>query len=790
MRYCHGLKNAAEAIFARTRSQGKLNMLQFNKTHPATEDYRRLAPEENSPAELLEHLLGIVRRQYAVILFVGVLTMALALIYVVTATPRFMAVATMFIDRGKVQPFSQQQILIDSPIDSTAIESQIEIIKSDAIALSVINNLHLTDDPEFGGSIDKSAGTIFGLFSGLFHSNDKSSSSDLSRNALESFKQRVSATRVGYSFVISISFISNKPERAAQIANAIVEAYINDQLEARYEIARRANDWLQGRLGELQRQTATSDRAVADFKAKNNLVDVGKGQSADEQMVSQLNTQLLEARAQTSTAQARLDRIEQIIRAASDINDHTAGTVADTLSSGIINQLRTRYLELVNREADLSARVGSNHLAVINMQRQIREIRNSILDELKRISETYKSDFEIAKQRQADVEKRLAGAVSDSQSASQAQGALNELESKARSYHSLYDNLLQRYTELTQQESLPMTEARFVTRASPPQGKAYPKTRLILAGALFAGLALGFGVGFLREMLDSVFRTTKQVVAVLHTNCLAVFPLAERTPASSSSEAPDQKLQLEPAGLRTIIRRSNIMWTVNDTPLSRFAEAVRAVKLAVDLSVKEKSKVIGITSAIPNEGKSTISANLALLMAQVGARVLLVDGDLRNPSLSRALAPGAKCGIFDVISGKSSLEEVVWTDSSTNLTFLPAATPFRLAHSNEIFSNDLTKVFFKGLRQSYDYIIVDLSPLVPVIDVRATTNLVDAYVLVVEWGRTKIKLVEHALSEAENVYENLLGVVLNKANMDTVHRYDGHLEGYYRNKHFARYYAD
>lgn len=761
-------------------------MLQFNKTHPDAEDYRRLAPEENSPTELLESLLAILRRQYAVILFVSVLTMALALIYVVTAAPRYMAVATMFIDRGKVQPFAQQQqILIDNPIDSGAIESQLQILKSDAIALSVINNLHLADDPDFGGS----TGPIFGLFSGLFHS-DKSSGPDRSRNALASFEKRLTVARVGISFVIEISFISNKPERAAQIANAIVEAYISDQLEAKYEITRRANDWLQGRLGELQRQSTTADHAVADFKAKNNLVNVGKGQSADEQLISQLNTQLLEARAQTSTALARLDRIEQIIKAADDINDHTTGTVADTLNSPIINQLRTKYLDLLNREADLSARVGTNHLAVVNMQRQIREIRNSILDELKRISETYKSDFEIAKQRQADVEKRLAGAVSDSQSAGQAQGALNELESKARAYHSLYDNLLQRYTELSQQESLPTTEARFITRASPPQDKAYPKTVIILAGALFAGLALGFGLGFLREMLDSVFRTTKQVVASLHTNCLAVIPLAERTPASSSPEASEQKRQLEPAGPRSIIRRSSVMWTVNDRPLSRFAEAVRAVKLAVDLSVKEKSKVIGITSAIPNEGKSTISANLALLMAQVGARVLLVDGDLRNPSLSRALAPSAKGGIFDVISGESLLEEVVWKDPSTNLAFLPAATPFRLAHSNEIFSNVLTKQFFKDLRQSYDYIIVDLSPLVPVIDVRATTDLVDAYVLVVEWGRTKIKLVEHALMEAENVYENLLGVVLNKANMDVVHRYDGHLDGYYRNKHFARYYAD
>jgi succinoglycan biosynthesis transport protein ExoP len=764
----------------------ELNMLQFNKTHPAAEDHRRLAPEETSSAELLEYLLNILRRQYLVIVFVGVLAVALALIYVVTATPRFTAVATMFIDRGKVQPFTQQQILVDNPLDSSAIESQLEILKSDAIALSVINSLNLADDPEFVGSTDKSTGTIFGLF----HSNHINSSSERLSDAMASFKKRLTANRLGMSFVIEIGFISNKPERAAQIANAIVEAYINDQLEAKYEITRRANDWLQGRLGELRRLSTTSDHAVADFKAKNNLVNVGNGQSADEQQISQLNTQLLEARAQTSTAQARLDRIEQIIKTTGDFNDPSTGTVADTLNNSIINQLRTRYLELVNREADLSARVGSNHLAVINMQRQIREIRSSILDELKRISETYKSDFEIAKQRQVDVEKRLEAAISVSRSASQAQGTLNELESKARTYHSLYDNLLQRYTELSQQETLPTTEARFITRASPPQEKAYPKSRLILAGAVFAGLALGFGVGFLREMLDSVFRTTKQVVAALYTNCLAVVPLMEKTPEISSPAALEQKLRPESVGLRTIIRRSSTMWAVNDSPLSRFAESVRAVKLAVDLGIPEKSKIIGITSAIPNEGKSTISANLALLIAQVGARVLLIDGDLRNPSLSRALAPAAKGGILEVVSGMSSLKEVIWTDPLTNLAFLPATMPFRLAHSNEIFSNDSTKQLFKEMRQSYDYIIVDLSPLVPVIDVRATTNLVDSYVLVVEWGKTKIKLVEHALREAENVYENLLGVVLNKANMDVVHRYDGHLEGYYRNKHFARYYVE
>jgi succinoglycan biosynthesis transport protein ExoP len=208
----------------------------------------------------------------------------------------------------------------------------------------------------------------------------------------------------------------------------------------------------------------------------------------------------------------------------------------------------------------------------------------------------------------------------------------------------------------------------------------------------------------------------------------------------------------------------------------------------VDLNrIDHPHGVVGFTSAIPDEGKTTIAASFALLVAQVGARVILVDGDLRNPSLSRTLTPDAKCGILQVISGESSLEEVVWKDPSTNMAFLPAHIPFRLAHSSDILAGDRTVQLFERLRQSYDYVVIDLSPLAPVVDVRATGRLVDAYVLVVEWGRTKIPLVERALSEAPGVYEKLLGVILNKADMGTVRRYDRHLSDYYHNAHYSRY---
>ena len=586
------------------------------------------------------------------------------------------------------------------------------------------------------------------------------------------------------SFVIEVSFVSNSAKLSAEIANAVVEAYITNQIETRNGTTEKATIWLQDRIRELGDQSTATDRAVAEFKTKNNIVQTNNGQLVNDQQVSELNTRLIDARAQTSAAEARLDRIDQVLRA------DGAGTVTDTLNSPIINQLRTKYLELSNREAEWSARLGTNHGAVVNVRRQINEIRNSIREELKRIAETYKSDFEIAKQRQEAIEKQLANAEGQAHSGGQARATLNELESKARTYHTLYDSLLQRYEESSRQGSLQTTQAQFVTRASPPLEKSSPKSRLILLGASCAGLLFGFGLGYLRNSLENSFRTTTQVVAALRTNCIAMIPLV---PARSKPNRFRRKSRPKSTESRVMLHDASAYWTATRLPLSRFAESIRAIKLAVDLSLVDESKIIGVTSALPHEGKSTVSINIASTMAQVGARVILLDGDLRNPSLSRRLAPRAKLGIVDVILGKASLEDAVWTDPSTKLTFLPAMTPhyFQPSHSTELLASSLTGQFLERLRQSYDYVVFDLSPFVPVVDAHAALNFLDAHILVVEWGSTKIKAVERVLSEARNIRENLVGVVLNKVNMKKLHRYESHTIGeYYNNKYLSRYYEE
>jgi len=224
------------------------------------------------------------------------------------------------------------------------------------------------------------------------------------------------------------------------------------------------------------------------------------------------------------------------------------------------------------------------------------------------------------------------------------------------------------------------------------------------------------------------------------------------------------------------------MRTIVDSPSSAYAEAVRSIKLTVDLNSQNSqdkfTKVIGLTSSLPSEGKSSLAAAMASLIAQGGARVVLVDCDVRNPSLSRALAPKASSGFLDVVAGKVGFEDAVWNDSTTNMAFLPAGR--WVPNASEILASDKAKLLFETLQIKYDYVIVDLAPLVAGVGVRATSRLIDSYVLVIEWGATKIDEVQYALRHAPGVQENIIGAVLNKVNMSAMSRYDSYgADNYY-----------
>jgi succinoglycan biosynthesis transport protein ExoP len=741
-------------------------------------------PQFATSAELLGSCVGFIRRQYGVILFVLSLCIALAAVYVYTAPPRYSALAKMIIDSRRVQLFQQQAVVGDVATDAAQIESQVEIMKSENVALSVIKGLHLTEDLEFAGGSSGLIGAMFDLIRGWFVSPGPPSEFELTRRALDTVASDLSVKRVGLTYIMDISFQSLVPDRAAQIANRFADAYIADQLEAKYQTSRGAAGWLQERLKELRGQASVAERAVLDYKVKNKIVDSG-GRLMNEQQLAELNSSVVQTRAQTAEAKARLDRVQQILN--SDDPDFAASdtaTVTESLHNDVITKLRQTYLDYRVKEAEWSRRYGASHLAAVNMRNQMREIRRSIVDELRRIAETYKSEYVIAKAREDSVDKSLSAIVSESQSTNQAQIELRELESASQTYRALYDNFLQRYMESVQQQSFPITEARVITQATRPLFKSSPKSLLVLGVALTGGLIFGVGTGILREMSDRKFRTSDQVETFLRSDCLAVLPALKSKPLHAKTMA-----KAEPeSGSRTIIPDGSIMWQVVDAPFSRFSEEVRNIKVAIDLaSVRKSTRVVGVTSALPNEGKSTIATAIALLMASSGARVLLVDCDLRNPSLSRKFASHAKTGILDVINGNVSVEDAVRREPSTGLTVLPAGMKTRVAHTGAILASGAMQRLFEQLRSDYDYIIVDLSPLAPIADVRATLNLIDCYLFVIEWGRTKIDVVEHVLAAAREIRDNLVGAVLNKVDIGTLQRYESYRGHYYYNQDYSRY---
>ena len=695
------------------------------------------------------------------------------------------------IDSRKVQPFQQQMVGDISP-ESWSVDSQVEVLQSENVALAVIKELHLTEDPEFVAPDDGlfstikglvlNPSTIMGLVLNPFGSSEgQPSEFALNRAAIGRLQSHLNISRAGLTYVMNIGFRSHNPQRAAQVANAVAEAYIVDQLEAKYQATRRTGTWMRDRIKELRDQATNAERGVVDFKAKNNIVAAGD-RLMNEQQLSELNSSLIQARAQTAEAKAKLDRIDEILRSGVEVPD---ATVTDSLSSKVITNLRSQYLDYSRKAAEYSAKYGSSHLAVANLRNQMREIRKVIFDELGRIAQTYQSDYEIAKAREESISKSLADIVTVSQTANQAQVSLRELESSAQSYRGLHDNFLQRYMESVQQQSFPITEARLITAATPPMGPSNPRTMFVLMVAAAGGVIVGSGLGLLRDIADRVFRTSDQVASILHADCIAVVPKV-KGPVTLRPCQP----RIDYAGLehRIIKRDQSLFWAVIDSPISRFAESIRAIKIAADLNgAANGSNVLAFTASLPNEGKSTAAMALAQSIANVGGRVVVLDADLRNPGLSRKLIPEAKVGLLEVLANQVRLEDALCVDPDTRLAFLPAVVNERIAHSSEVLASAGTKILIERLRQSYRYIIIDLPPLAPVVDVRAMTHLVDSFVFVIEWGRTKIDVVERALTTAPGVYDNLLGVVLNKADLNLLGRYESHCRDYFYNRHYERY---
>src|SRR6266436_5559810 len=505
-------------------------------------------------------------REWRLIALVTGLSMVVGATYVAISPYKYTAQADMIIDTKRVTWTQTEMASENRTVEDASVESEIETTKSEKVAEAVIRRLHLTEDPEFVGAGSGLRRRIFSLFKLGSGPEQEPSNDELMRRVVGSVKDNLRVTRLGRSYIEQIAYTSLDRDKAAKIANAFAVAYIEDQLQAKFEATRRASAWLEQRIGELRQQASDAYKAVQDFKSKNGIIISVDGKLASEVELDQLGIALAKARADTSQAKARFDRIERVLaqRQSKETFDIPDPVVTDALNNPVITKLRQQFLDDQSKESEWSSRYGADHQAARNLRAEMAALQRAIWDEISRIAESYKSELQIAKSQEESIDKRMIEVFQKSASTRQSQVRLRELETAANTYRGIYETFLSRFTQSVQQQSFPSTEARVISVATPGT-KSSPKIGLTLAFASLCGLGLGIMAGFAREHLSRQIRTRAQLESLLGTSCLAVIPSF----ASRLSTLRKKGLTKESGAFRKISEVA---------PFSATAEALRHVK--------------------------------------------------------------------------------------------------------------------------------------------------------------------------------------------------------------------
>lgn len=731
----------------------------------------------------LREIVRILRRRWQVIAVATAVFVTLALIYLLNATTQYTATSTVLVDPRRANVVdTTQPVLSNFGTDDATIESQTLLIKSGAILRRVVERLKLSTDEEFVPP-PSLLGTIKGLFRTASTGSAVSPEDAAIARAVDTLQGRLKVVRQGTAFLVDINVSSESPAKAAEIANAIADAYFDEQVRSKYEATRIAAGWLSNQIENLKQRVTMSEKAVEDFRTANNLT-VSQGVTVNDQQITDLNNKLIEARVLTAEARAKYEQVQEVAKAGGD-----PGSINAAISSDIITRLRTQYAEIAKSGADLSAKYGNRHPLVANVRAQLKDTQRLINEEVRRIVNSTRHDYEVARSREMSLQKSFEELQGVSNASGQAQIQLHELRREAEANRTLYESYLARYKETSAQESLEMPDSRIVTRASIPLNPSFPKKTLILGFALALGLGVGSAGAFLADYLDRRIKTLDDAEEILGIPALAAVPLVDvRDLARMAKRGREMLGRHDPnaTGLLPPPLQPPLMRFAMEEPSSFFAEAIRAIRLSIQRALRIKPvQIILVTSAIDNEGKTTVAVNLAQSLAALGIRTLLVDCDLRNPETTRSLCPRARTGLLQVALGSEPIERAILIDRSSGLSVLPApVNAFSHATSELMFSDKIGAVF-EQLRHHYELIILDSPPLVPLVDGRALAELADQIVLALGWDRTPRDAALDAVELLAPVRERILGTVLTRVDLHRLRHYD-----YYSSSAYIKPYTD
>ncbi|MDX2263497.1 MAG: AAA family ATPase [Hyphomicrobiales bacterium] len=601
--------------------------------------------------EYLDHadILRFLRKYFLTLALSAVLGGAAAVAYVVTTPPTYTARAQLLIDPTVAQAPRDTALASDSTLDAPRVEGQMAVLRSETIAQRVIEQLDLLNTSDFKGDppgfFKRRVDDLRRLLMGAPPEGPPDNFIQM-RVAVAQFQGSLDVRRVGQSYAVDIAYSSRDPELAARVANAVADAYVQDQIRTKTEAAKQSAAWLEQRIEELRGQFSDAARDVQLFKSGQNL-------------------------------------------APSVAPPPDLRTAPVTAPPAVLRPPYTPGPPLAQPPALAQPLV-----------------------------------------------------------------TLAELESRAQNYKKVYETYLQALTETVQKQSFSVANARIITPATRPLVKSHPKSKLIAVLGVLTGSLLGLGLAFLRHSMDNSVRSAKQVRDLLGLTCLSLIPRLTK---------PKTLGKDDPLAAEQMFREVAI------APFSPFSGSMKKLRTAVvNAGGKTPMRVVGVTSALPGEGKTTISGNLALLFSMSKSRVLLVDADIHHATISQAFAPNATVGLLELLRGDAPLHKTVVSGQGRGPDVLPLALKGTPAPSYEMLGSAKMRDALTLLKQTYDFVIIDMPPLRPVVDGLSISSLLDGVLLVAEWGETPLDILEDVAAGLYTAQAEVIGVVLSKVDPSLV----------------------
>jgi len=721
--------------------------------------YNVLPAQESS---LREYLRVLIKRKWLVIsCVVGIF--AVVAVASLRQTPIYEAYGQIAVNKSdsNLITFKDNVQVVD--YDPNDLDTEVHIIQSDLLALQVIRQLNLDKRPEFGGHPDQNQGNLV--------ADPLQTDSRRTSSVLGSFRGNLHVTLIPNTRIIEIHYTSTDPQLAASVVNTLAATYVEQNFKTKFESTMQASDWLSKQLIDLQMKVETSQEKLVRYQKEHEILGNDEKQNITTEKLDELNKELTVAESDRMQKEAvyRQTQSNDPLVVASAILAEAGGS-----TSPLLDKLREQEAALKIQVAEINTQFGPSYPKVAQLNNQIKEIDHQLQTETNKAVDHFRGQYLAALQRENLLHDSFEKQKQEANKLNESAIEYSLLKRDVESNRTLYEGLLEKLKEAGVTAGLRSNNFRILSAARTPYSPVEPNIPRNLAFALVLGIISGVGLAFLLENMDNTVRTPEQAQALSALPSLGMIPLGSKTTSHGSRNRLALTSSKEAVETVTQVR-----------PQSQMAESYRALRTSLLLSnLGAPPKVIMVTSARPQEGKTTTSINTAIVLAQKGVRVLLIDADLRRPSIHKTLGMGPRSGLSNVLTGSATLQQTIVTSPVLqNLFILPAGTA--PPNPAELLASSNMKDLVAELRGQYDHIVVDTPPTLSVTDAVVLSSRADATILVIRSGQTTKQALRRSRDILMQVNAHVAGVLLNAVDLTSpdyyyYYEYQGKYTHYYQ----------